>query len=91
MNPDLILRDRLAQERTMLANERTLLAYMRTGLALVVTGVSSYHFLHGLAAHLLGAAAAIGGIALVAFGALRFAGMRRRILALGEEKFPDGA
>ena len=41
---DLILRDFLANDRTLLANERTLLAYIRTALAIMVTGVSLMHF-----------------------------------------------
>lgn len=35
----MILRDHLAQDRTILANERTLLAYFRTALAFALTGV----------------------------------------------------
>lgn len=40
----LILRDRLAENRTVLANERTLLAYVRTSLALFAAGVSFIKF-----------------------------------------------
>jgi putative membrane protein len=43
---DLILRDRLAIERTHLANERTLLAYLRSGVALLIAGVTIIHFSH---------------------------------------------
>jgi putative membrane protein len=43
-SPDeLILRDRLAIDRTILANERTLLAYARTALALLIAGLSLMH------------------------------------------------
>jgi len=41
---ELILRDKLAIERTLLANERTLLAYLRSAVALVIAGVSITHF-----------------------------------------------
>jgi putative membrane protein len=41
---DLILRDKLAIERTLLANERTLLAYLRSGAALLIAGGSILHF-----------------------------------------------
>lgn len=37
----LILRDRLALDRTRLANERTLLAYLRTSLMLLVAGATA--------------------------------------------------
>jgi putative membrane protein len=42
----LILRDRLAENRTVLANERTLLAYVRTSLAIFAAGLSFIHFFH---------------------------------------------
>lgn len=79
-----MLRDSLARDRTMLANERTLLAYVRTGLALVLTGASSLHFLEGNLSRILGGIAAGAGFLAVIFGAVRFAGMRKRIL--GEAK-----
>ena len=37
---DLILRDKLAIERTHLANERTFLAYFRTSFVFLVTGLT---------------------------------------------------
>jgi putative membrane protein len=37
---ELILRDRLAADRTALANERTLLAYIRTALTLFAFGIA---------------------------------------------------
>lgn len=40
----LILRDRLAIDRTVLANERTLLAYMRTAMTMLITGLSLMKF-----------------------------------------------
>jgi len=43
-NNELILRDKLAIDRTLLANERTLLAYLRSGVALLIAGISIMHF-----------------------------------------------
>lgn len=40
----LILRDRLAENRTVLANERTFLAYIRTALAFFAAGFSFIKF-----------------------------------------------
>jgi putative membrane protein len=37
---ELILRDRLAVDRTRLAAERTVLAYIRTGFAFIVGGIT---------------------------------------------------
>ena len=41
---ELILRDKLALERTTLANERTFLAYLRSAVALMLAGLSIIHF-----------------------------------------------
>jgi putative membrane protein len=41
---ELMLRDKLAIDRTLLANERTLLAYLRSGVALLIAGVTILHF-----------------------------------------------
>jgi putative membrane protein len=40
LNRDLILREKLALERTAMANERTLLTYIRTSLYFAVAGIS---------------------------------------------------
>ena len=39
---ELILRDRLAADRTMLANERTLLSFIRTALTFLLTGLALF-------------------------------------------------
>ena len=41
---ELILRDKLALDRTKLANQRTLLAFGRTGLYLIVTALAIFKF-----------------------------------------------
>lgn len=41
---ELILRDKLAIDRTRMANQRTLLAYVRTGMYFVVTALAIFHF-----------------------------------------------
>ena len=40
INKDLILRERLALERTDMANDRTLLSFIRTGLYFAIAGIS---------------------------------------------------
>ena len=40
INPDLILREKLALQRTILANQTTLLAFLRTSMYFLVAGLS---------------------------------------------------
>lgn len=40
MNKDLILREKLALQRTVLANQSTLLAFIRTSMYFLVAGIS---------------------------------------------------
>jgi putative membrane protein len=40
MNKDLILREKLALQRTMLANQSTLLSFIRTSMYFLVAGIS---------------------------------------------------
>lgn len=43
MNKDLILREKLALQRTVLANQSTLLAFLRTAMYFLVAGISINH------------------------------------------------
>lgn len=80
----LILRDRLAENRTGLANERTLLAYVRTSLALVAAGLSFIHFFDSAMIVVIGwVLLPIGAYALVR-GFVSFKNMNR--LMREEEK-----
>lgn len=70
---DTQIRDQLALERTHLANERTVLAYLRTALAFVAAGAAILHFYPDRPLLVTGAAALIGGGALIGiWGARRF-------------------
>lgn len=40
---EIILRDKLALDRTSLANQRTLLSYVRTGLYFIMTGIGLFY------------------------------------------------
>ncbi len=81
LKPDeLILRDRLALERTRLANERTLLAYIRTAFMLVVAGATALKVFVDTPAVMTIAWTFIGlGVAVGVFGAWRFVTVRRGI------------
>lgn len=77
---DLILRDRLALERTRLANERTLLSYLRTSLMLLVAGATAVKIVDVNNTVLITGWIFIGlGIVVGATGIWRFLAMRRAI------------
>jgi putative membrane protein len=46
INPDLILREKLAIQRTILANQTTLLAFLRTSMYFMLAGLSISNLLH---------------------------------------------
>jgi putative membrane protein len=69
---DLILRDKLAAERTALANERTLLAYIRTALAFLVTGAAALKIYQSGWMVAAGWSFIVGAFVIVALGAWRF-------------------
>jgi putative membrane protein len=71
-NNELILRDRLAIERTLLANERTLLSYLRFGVTLIIAGVSMMHFSMEPWFHYIGLACVPIGIIASIIGIKRF-------------------
>ncbi|MDP5171570.1 MAG: DUF202 domain-containing protein [Bacteroidia bacterium] len=83
---DLILRDRLAIDRTRLANQRTLLAFFRTGLYLLMTAAAVWNleFLQEL--HWLGEIAVVTGILVILIGIASFFRMRNKI----NQSYQDG-
>ena len=76
---DLILRDRLAVDRTILANERTFLAYLRTALTLFIGGVSLVQFFETPWVQVAGWTMIPGGPVFVVWGIGRYVKMRRRL------------
>lgn len=69
----MILRDRLAIDRTRLANERTLLAWMRTALMTLVSGITLIKLFEGvIAMELLGGILVPLSLFMAAWGALRY-------------------
>lgn len=79
---ELILRDRLAVDRTVLANERTFLAYLRTAFAFAVGGASLLHFIDRDWARIGGVSMIPVGAVLLAWGVQRFLRERRRLAPL---------
>jgi len=82
---ELILRDRLAIDRTALANERTFLAYVRTALALAIVGGSLFKLFDSAAADLTGGLLLAGGILTLLIGFIRFSRVRRRLTLSGRQ------
>ena len=79
---ELILRDRLAIDRTNLANERTLLAYVRTAFMLMVAGATAIKALPGdRVAVSTGWVLLACGLIICVFGMTRFRTVRKRLQA----------
>jgi len=77
---ELIIRDRLALDRTQLANKRTLLAYVRTAFMLMAGGATAIKALPGdRVAVVTGWILLTWGVLIVLFGAWRFRTIRRRV------------
>ncbi|MCI0494522.1 DUF202 domain-containing protein [candidate division KSB1 bacterium] len=69
---DLILRDRLALDRTVLANERTLLAYVRTALAFLITGIGFLKFFQEIVIEILGVIFCVCSMITLTVGLIRY-------------------
>jgi putative membrane protein len=86
----MILRDRLAMDRTVMANERTFLAYSRTALSIVVVGASFIKFLNSVVFHVLGWCLIPLGIVLFGFGLKRYLHVRKVLLnVFDREQLPE--
>lgn len=75
----IILRDRLAGERTVLANERTFLAVIRTALSLAGLGVAMLKLMDHLAWFILGWALMAFGVLVLAVGVVNYIRTRRLV------------
>jgi uncharacterized membrane protein YidH (DUF202 family) len=65
----LILRDKLAIERTMLSKERTALSYMRTGMSMILGGLFFIgYFQHGTIFSYVGYATVVVAVIFTIFG-----------------------
>jgi len=80
----LILRDKLAIDRTLLANERTLLAYLRSALSLMIVGITFIHFFEFGVLLYIGLVSIPTGLAVGALGVMRYRRMDRSIRSARE-------
>jgi putative membrane protein len=76
---ELILRDKLAINRTSLANERTLLAYLRSAVALIIAGITIVNLSPSDWFTIIGIICIPTGILTGIFGSIRFTAMNRNI------------
>jgi putative membrane protein len=68
----LILRDRLAVDRTILANERTFLAYIRTALGFFAAGVLAIKFFDSISIEAIGWLFILLGIITLVIGLKKY-------------------
>jgi putative membrane protein len=79
---DVVLRDRLAADRTILANERTFLAYVRTALALLVSGLALLKFFDSRVAKTVGVLFVICSAVAPVIGIARYRRVSRDVREL---------
>ena len=87
---ELILRDRLAAQRTLLANERTLLAYARTALTFLIGGVTFLQFFGHVVAQALGWTFIPAAAVTAVVGGLSYRRTKRLLLMIEGAKPPAG-
>jgi putative membrane protein len=85
----LILRDRLALDRTILANERTILAYFRTTLAVTAAGVGLIHFVESWWALPVGITLLVSAPVLQGYGIWRYRRVRGDLRGVHGLRDPD--
>lgn len=69
---ELILRDKLAIDRTVLANERTLLAYLRTSLNFCLAGITIIKLFPSNLVFVVGGICIFLGVLSIYFGFFRY-------------------
>lgn len=88
MNKDLILREKLAIQRTHLANQTTLLAILRTAMYFFVAGLSIDSFFSFSQTHLVMWGFFGISIALLAFGTVNFI-KNHKLITLSQKHIGD--
>ena len=81
----LILRDRLAVDRTMLANERTFLSYIRTALGFFAAGVLAIKFFDSITIEVIGWLFILLGIITLVIGFKKYRKVKRQIALSTQE------
>jgi putative membrane protein len=79
INKDLILREKLAIERTQMANDRTFLSFIRTGLYFSIAGLSINELLHLSYGYLLEIVFFILAAIIIITGIFKYISLRKKI------------
>ena len=79
MNKDLILREKLALERTVLANQSTFLAFLRTSMYFLVAGVSINNLTDVKSGKTVELVFILISVALLVFGIVNFFRQKKKI------------
>jgi len=79
MNKDLILRERLAIQRTMMANQSTFLAFLRTSMYFAVAGVSLDQLLRLPGGHVIEYILLVIAAIVLVVGIINYLIQKRRI------------
>ena len=79
MNKDLILRERLAIQRTTMANQSTFLAFLRTSMYFAVAGVSLDQLLKLPGGHVFEYAFLVISVIVLVVGIINYLIQKRRI------------
>jgi putative membrane protein len=74
-----VLRDHLADNRTVLSNERTFLAYMRTALSLFAVGVTFVKFFGHVLIEIVGWVLIPSGVLVFIIGFIKYKRMKNLI------------
>jgi len=80
MNKYLILREKLALERTILANQSTFLAFLRTSMYFLVAGVSINNLTDVKSGKIIELVFILISVALLVFGIINFFRQKRKII-----------
>lgn len=80
MNKDLILREKLALERTVLANQSTFLAFLRTSMYFLVAGVSINNLTNVKSGKTIELVFILISVLLLVFGIVNFFRQRKKII-----------
>jgi putative membrane protein len=80
MNKDLILREKLALQRTILANQSTFLAFLRTAMYFLVAGISINHLTSIKYGNLIELIFIVVSFALLAIGIINYKRQKNKII-----------
>lgn len=81
MNKDLILREKLALERTILANQSTFLSFLRTSLYFLVAGISINNLTSAKYGNLIEIVFLIISVSVILLGIFNYFKQKKRINA----------